>query len=127
MARLLFLTSNLQLPPQTIYTIIIYFLHLPYRSLFVLCHQHCIKQNHFVSFIHCFCTCIHFFSVHGGWVDWSEWTPCSSTCGDGTQSRERSCDNPIPANGGDACDGPTNQTRRCNLATCPGDRQTGEH
>ncbi|XP_070200226.1 uncharacterized protein [Littorina saxatilis] len=57
--------------------------------------------------------------VHGGFGNWSQWTSCSTTCGDGIQSRERLCDNPVPANGGDPCSGQTNQTLRCNLATCP--------
>ncbi|XP_076471109.1 uncharacterized protein LOC143301006 [Babylonia areolata] len=57
--------------------------------------------------------------VHGGWGNWSTWSPCSVSCGDGTQSRERSCDSPVPANGGGPCHGSSNQTRMCNLAICP--------
>ncbi|XP_035675461.1 ectin-like, partial [Branchiostoma floridae] len=37
--------------------------------------------------------------IDGGWSDWSPWSDCSVTCGVGTQTRDRSCTNPAPANG----------------------------
>ncbi len=49
--------------------------------------------------------------VDGGW---SGWGPCSASCGGGTQSR--SCDNPVPANGGAACSGSSSQA--CNTQAC---------
>ncbi|XP_076471369.1 uncharacterized protein LOC143301165 [Babylonia areolata] len=57
--------------------------------------------------------------VDGGWGLWSKWTPCSVTCGEGTQSRERSCDSPVPANEGQPCQGSSNQTQLCNVLVCP--------
>uniref|UniRef100_A0AAY5K320 SCO-spondin n=1 Tax=Esox lucius TaxID=8010 RepID=A0AAY5K320_ESOLU len=41
--------------------------------------------------------------VSGGWCDWSEWTPCSKTCGAEWVSRYRSCDCPKPKAGGAPC------------------------
>jgi len=46
--------------------------------------------------------------------DWSTWSECSATCGGGTQSR--SCNNPVPSNGGKDCVG--EGTRACNTDDC---------
>jgi type II secretory pathway pseudopilin PulG len=47
--------------------------------------------------------------VNGGWSSWSGW----STCEGGTQKRQRSCSNPTPANGGDACSGSSEESQTC--------------
>ncbi|KAM8869520.1 adhesion G protein-coupled receptor B1-like isoform 2-T2 [Spinachia spinachia] len=57
--------------------------------------------------------------VHGAWDEWSPWSLCSSTCGRGFRARTRSC--APPQFGGDACDGPAQQTKFCNIAVCPVD------
>ena len=49
--------------------------------------------------------------VDGGW---SAWSPCSLTCGSGTQTR--TCDNPSPSGNGAPCSGPSSQT--CNTQSC---------
>uniref|UniRef100_A0A3P8RX36 SCO-spondin n=1 Tax=Amphiprion percula TaxID=161767 RepID=A0A3P8RX36_AMPPE len=43
--------------------------------------------------------------VPGGWCEWSEWTPCSRTCGAESMSRYRSCGCPEPRAGGELCPG----------------------
>uniref|UniRef100_A0A8C9YCU5 SCO-spondin n=1 Tax=Sander lucioperca TaxID=283035 RepID=A0A8C9YCU5_SANLU len=43
--------------------------------------------------------------VSGGWCEWSEWTPCSRTCGSESVSRYRSCGCPEPKAEGAACSG----------------------
>lgn len=60
--------------------------------------------------------------VDGGYSQWSTYTACSKTCGGGTQMRERSCDSPLPALGGNNCStfGPAIETRMCNTKQCPG-------
>ncbi|XP_060077180.1 sushi, von Willebrand factor type A, EGF and pentraxin domain-containing protein 1-like [Ylistrum balloti] len=57
--------------------------------------------------------------VDGGWNAWGNWTECSVTCGNGTQTRIRACDNPAPDNGGAECAGDRTETEICVQETCP--------
>jgi len=59
--------------------------------------------------------------IDGGWGDFSAWSNCSVECGGGTQSRNRSCNNPAPANGGKDCEGNAEESRKCNSDPCPVD------
>lgn len=59
-------------------------------------------------------------TVNGGYSNWEEWAPCSSTCGQGFQERIRLCNNPKPANGGRSCSGPGVDSRKCQAGLCPG-------
>nr|XP_034318248.1 ectin isoform X2 [Crassostrea gigas] len=43
--------------------------------------------------------------VSGLWSEWTTWSACSVTSGDGSQSRFRFCDSPPPSNGGTDCMG----------------------
>ena len=43
--------------------------------------------------------------VAGGWCQWSQWTPCSRTCGAEWVSRYRACSCPEPREGGAGCPG----------------------
>ncbi len=61
---------------------------------------------------------IKFFS-DGGWSDWTAWTKCSRSCGTGTQSRTRKCNNPRPSGGGLPCIGIPLQLQLCNDFQCP--------
>eukprot|EP00800_Vazella_pourtalesii_P020926 TRINITY_DN758_c0_g1_i10.p1 TRINITY_DN758_c0_g1~~TRINITY_DN758_c0_g1_i10.p1 ORF type:complete len:693 (-),score=112.26 TRINITY_DN758_c0_g1_i10:1057-3135(-) len=65
-----------------------------------------------------FHTCI--VPVHGEWDEWTNWTPCTVTCGGGTIRRVRACTNPTPSGGGANCVGETQQTDSCNEMNCPG-------
>ena len=58
-------------------------------------------------------------SVDGGFNIWSVWTECSVTCGGGNQTRNRTCSNPEPQNGGNDCVGDLEETQACNTDTCP--------
>jgi hypothetical protein len=51
--------------------------------------------------------------------EWGDWSPCSTTCGAGTQTRSRTVVQP-PANGGLAC-GALVETRACSSPPCPVD------
>ena len=57
------------------------------------------------------------YTVHGGWSSWLEVTSCSVSCGGGTKFLVRECNNPVPAHGGNDCDGVPYRVERCN--TCP--------
>ena len=61
----------------------------------------------------------HLFPVSGAWGGWGHWAPCSQSCGGGTRTRDRVCNNPAPAHGGAACPGSDSQTDFCNTAMCP--------
>ncbi|VDI60497.1 Hypothetical predicted protein [Mytilus galloprovincialis] len=54
------------------------------------------------------------FVVDGGWSDWENST-CSVTCGEGTTTMTRTCNNPIPSGGGNNCSGESIDTASCNL------------
>ena len=60
-------------------------------------------------------------TVDGRWGEWSEWSKCTKSCKFGTQSRSRKCNNPAQAHGGKDCEGPAEQSRKCNEnVPCPG-------
>ncbi|XP_077053664.1 adhesion G protein-coupled receptor B1-like [Siphateles boraxobius] len=57
--------------------------------------------------------------VDGSWNDWSAWTPCSSSCSNGTMQRTRECNG--PSYGGSECRGEWLETSNCFLRDCPVD------
>ncbi|KAM7440987.1 hypothetical protein ABFA07_009879 [Porites harrisoni] len=57
--------------------------------------------------------------VDGDWSNWNKWTACSKTCGEGTQIRIRTCDDPKPLHGGKQCEGAAQEARVCNTRKCP--------
>ena len=59
-------------------------------------------------------------SVHGGWSDWTPWDLCSSSCGQGIQRRERTCNSPTPSSGGQHCFGDSSQYKTCTDIKCDG-------
>ena len=58
-------------------------------------------------------------SVDGVWLDWTEWSGCSVTCGPGgVHNRARECEGPF-YNGTD-CEGDGYEEKDCELVECPG-------
>ncbi|XP_053398910.1 SCO-spondin-like isoform X2 [Mercenaria mercenaria] len=58
--------------------------------------------------------------VPGGWSNWSPPGPCSVSCGVGTQTRVRNCNNPMPQYGGPDCVGLQEEILKCDtLIACP--------
>ena len=59
--------------------------------------------------------------VNGGWSEWEN-GPCTKTCGGGTMSMIRKCNNPEPSCGGNDCVGPSSilLEASCNDICCPG-------
>ena len=66
---------------------------------------------------------IYMFLVDGQWGRFSSWSTCSRTCGGGTRTRQRECNNPPPSNGGLDCVGDATRERNCNTNACPGERK----
>jgi len=64
--------------------------------------------------------CLLYIAVDGVWTEWSQWNKCDVSCGNGTSARTRSCTNPPPAQGGNDCQGPSQEASECVLADCPG-------
>ena len=64
---------------------------------------------------------LYLTEIDGGYSEWSSWSQCSTTCGDGHRSRGRSCTNPPPSGGGKDCAGlgPGTETRDCSNGDCP--------
>ncbi|OWF44660.1 Hemicentin-1 [Mizuhopecten yessoensis] len=57
--------------------------------------------------------------IDGEWAAWNAWGTCTLTCGNGTQSRSRSCSDPLPLNGGLQCPGSSGDFLECNTQACP--------
>jgi len=57
-------------------------------------------------------------TVDGGWSDWGSYSSCTTTCGNGTSTRSRMCNNPVPSAGGMTCQETNTDTRMCKLKPC---------
>lgn len=57
--------------------------------------------------------------IHGTWSLWHSWGSCSKTCGTGSRTSTRLCDNPKPQNGGSNCIGGSVKQESCNKNQCP--------
>ena len=55
------------------------------------------------------------FELDGAWGDWTAWSSCSKTCGEGTESRSRNCDSPAAAHGGKECAGKGTDQKDCTV------------
>jgi len=56
------------------------------------------------------------------WGEWGAWSTCSSSCGDGVQTRRRQCVNPSTGNtvGSQLCYGRDQEQKYCMGVSCPG-------
>lgn len=63
------------------------------------------------------CLFVVLHAGESGVEEWSQWSTCSVTCGQGSQVRTRTCVSPY----GTHCSGPLRESRVCNnTALCPG-------
>ncbi len=58
-------------------------------------------------------------TLDGRWGNWSDFTECSVTCGEGNKTQTRLCNNPAPSNGGANCTGLDTNITTCNDKECP--------
>jgi hypothetical protein len=67
---------------------------------------------------------IYFSLVNGNFAEWSAWSACSKSCGDGKSTRSRKCESPSPKFGGKSCAqqglGPSEERQKCNVKDCQG-------
>ncbi|XP_059809012.1 A disintegrin and metalloproteinase with thrombospondin motifs 7-like [Hypanus sabinus] len=75
----------------------------------------------------CVPTLQHPQTTDGKWGAWSSWSSCSRTCGAGTQSAERHCNNPTPKYGGSYCLGERKRFRICNVKACGSETPSFRH
>ena len=61
-----------------------------------------------------------YYPVDGGWTDWSDWLPCSTSCGRGHSVKHRQCTNPQPQHGGRDCGEENVQFKACQSEPCLG-------
>ncbi|XP_040403358.1 adhesion G protein-coupled receptor B1 isoform X10 [Cygnus olor] len=71
-------------------------------------------QGHWVETRDCF---LRQCPVDGKWQAWGVWGSCTTTCGGGTQRRDRVCYGPFF--GGESCQGPKEEYKQCNDRRCP--------
>ena len=64
-------------------------------------------------------TWLNIVAVNGNWGSWDAWDACSVTCGNGTRTRERRCNNPTPSIGETTCTGSAVEQDNCYLLDCP--------
>ena len=79
----------------------------------------CLFVYLFVYLFVCLFVYYNLFTVHGGWTEWTDFSDCSQTCAEGSQTRTRTCTNPVPLFGGDDCVGTDTNTESCFKAFCP--------
>ena len=84
----------------------------------------CDKENDSLLLLtqlsYCYRCNTHSCPRHGGFGQWSVFTPCSVTCGRGVAIRRRECNNPVPMYGGNGCGhlGRSEERRSCMLKEC---------
>ncbi|GFS34449.1 thrombospondin type-1 domain-containing protein 1 [Trichonephila inaurata madagascariensis] len=67
---------------------------------------------------HCLPTLTDSKGIIATWNDWGPWSECSSTCGQGVQSRYRLC---VSSTNSSDCVGKAVQSQSCKKDTCPDD------
>ncbi|KAI8499361.1 hypothetical protein Bbelb_231250 [Branchiostoma belcheri] len=56
-------------------------------------------------------------AIHGSWACWGPWTACRKSGESGQRTRHRTCTNPAPQNGGQACPGQDSETETCDYSS----------
>ena len=68
---------------------------------------------------------LYHFQVNFEWEQWSAWSDCSLSCGDGSKKRQRGCK--VSKHGGQECpkddhkiNNDYRETKKCFIKKCPG-------
>ena len=61
--------------------------------------------------------------IDGNWGTWSSWHGCTVSCGGGTQTSTRQCNDPPVLFGGQECPGDDERTQNCNEQNCPSKKE----
>ena len=61
-----------------------------------------------------------YYTVDGGWGNWTITTECTRSCGGGILVMSRSCCNPTPYCNGKQCSGASSMRLTCNTQCCKG-------
>ena len=65
-------------------------------------------------------TDVYVVVIDGGWTEWNDWSDCPADfCSYGNMTRNRTCDNPAPLNGGLDCEGESMDVMSCYNDSCP--------
>ncbi|CAH1773844.1 unnamed protein product [Owenia fusiformis] len=56
--------------------------------------------------------------ISGLWLSWETWSPCSTTCGGGSRSRERHCNTTSFGDRTKECEGNSTETQDCHTYDC---------
>ncbi|XP_048581714.1 uncharacterized protein LOC5511228 isoform X2 [Nematostella vectensis] len=77
----------------------------------------CLRFGNYAQSVQCY---VADCPINGNYSAWSNWTSCSATCGEGTMTRSRLCDNPEPLHGGKDCSmlGPRLEAKVCRMKEC---------
>ncbi|XP_052812088.1 uncharacterized protein LOC128239471 [Mya arenaria] len=67
------------------------------------------------------CVIHEYCPFDGSWSLWGSWGQCDVTCGNGTMTRDRTCDSRALDHDGDECQGDKEQTTSCVVNQCPVD------
>ena len=79
------------------------------------------KLNYFKQVKYCFLYLCS--AIDGGYSNWTKWSDCSASCGDGVITRSRQCNNPThsgPHAKNCAGLGPSQETKKCYIKPCHG-------
>ena len=90
-----------------------------YQTFHMITYSILIGLHYSILHINNLCTIL---AVNGRWGSFGDYGECTVTCGGGSRSRFRECNNPVPQHGGDDCtvDGSTYiETKTCNENICP--------
>ena len=87
--------------------------------IYIITDRHLCLTETFTCF-NCFSKCSGCVSgiIDGHWGRWMAYSTCTATCGQGTRTRTRLCDDPTPQRGGNKCAGSGVERVPCTLKPC---------